>query len=371
MSDEPASTPREALARRKARLLEELAELDRLAELAELAAKHNFVLVEAPSEPHKNEGQPSEETVASLAQKYRSDARSPYLKLRHKTRENYDSLLRRLERDLPERIENLDKDHLERAHAQWTEASGFSMAHALVTMLRGLATFGSMILKDRACRDLRMILHDMDFPTVKRPPKLLTRDHVTAIRRMAHKIGRPSIALAQALQFDCGLRQKDVIGEWVPKTERGESEVTKGDDKWLCGLRWETIDDRLVLRHATSINGKPIVVNLRHARMVLEELMQHYNLDETEVFDRSNLPAHGPVIVCEWSGRPWTSHEFRRWWRKVADAAEVPGDIKNMTSRTGGQTKESEAHVGNGKASSRPPDEAPDVVIDLGHVSRH
>ena len=348
MSDEAASTPREALERRKARLLEELAELDRLAELAELAAKHNFVLVEAPSEAHQNA---SRETVASLAQRYRSHDRSPYQGLRHKTRQSYGSLLRRLERDLgAQQIQNLDREGIARVHAEWTKVSGVAMAHALVTMLRGLATFGSTVLKDSACRELRVTLHDMDFPMARRgEAKPVTRDHVIDIRAMAHKLGRPSIALAQAFQFGCELRQKDVIGEWVPKNEPGdESDVILDGHKWLRGLRWEEIDQRLVLRHRTSISGKEIEVNLRQARMVLEELMLSYHLDETEVFDRSNLPADGPIIICEFSGLPWTTHEFRRWWRKVADACGISKDVKNMDSRRRG----TETHAGNSKSLS-------------------
>jgi hypothetical protein len=372
MSDEAALTPREALERKKARLLEEVAAVEReMAErdqLAALAAKYNVALVE----PQQNENQASSETVPSLAQRYRADERSPYQQLRHKTRQGYDSLLRRLERDLPDQIANLDKGRLEYIHAEWGKVSGVSMAHALITMLRGLATFGSLILKDRACRDLRIILHDMDFPTVRRQAEPLTREHVIEIRRKAHEMGRPSIALAQAFQFECGLWQKDVIGEWVPKTEVGQSNVTNDGDKWLRGLRWEKLDESLVLRHTISISGKEIEINLRNKKMVLEELMLTYGLDEMEVFDRSNLPPGGPIIRCEFSELPWTTHEFRRWWRKVADACGISKDVKNMGSRVGRQGPQS--HVGNGKINPMSQSEPPKADIrqeDLAHVSRH
>jgi hypothetical protein len=372
MSDESALTPRDLLERKKARLLEEAAAIDRdMAELDRLAAKYNFRLVEAPSKSDKAEASPLGSSVATLAHRYRTDERSRYQKLRHKTRESYDSLLRRLERDLgPEKIEVLDKERLERAHAQWRNVSGVSMAHALVTMLRGLATFGSMVLKDRACRDLRMTLHDMNFPVAKRQTEPLTRDHIIAIRRKAHELGRPSIALAQAFQFDCGLWQKDVIGEWVPLSEPGDSDENDGHSKWLRGARWENVDQDLCLRHVKSISGKEIKINLRHATMVLEELMLTFHLDETDVFDRSNLPASGPIIVCEYTDRPWTTHEFRRWWRKVADACEIPKAVKNMDSRIGHR----QSPAANGKAHAMPQHETPTPDIgqeDLARVSRH
>ena len=40
-----------------------------------------------------------------------------------------------------------------------------------------------------------------------------------AIVEKAHEMRRDSIALAQAIQFETGLSQKDVIGEWVPESE--------------------------------------------------------------------------------------------------------------------------------------------------------
>jgi hypothetical protein len=377
MSDEAAS---EALARKRARLLEELAEIDRLAELAALAAKHNFVLVEAPAEPQKNEGHASTVTVASVAHSYRTDERSRYRKLRHKTRESYDCLLRRLERDLgPEQIANLDRERLLRVHAEWMKASGVSMAHSLITMLRGLATFGSTILKDRACRELRITLHDMDFPMAKRRAERLTRDDVIAIRRKAHEMGRPSMALAQALQFDCELRQKDVIGEWVPKnSEPGESDVTDGDLKWLRGIRWERVDQRLLLRHRTSISLKEIEVNLRSAPLVLEELMLMYGLDEAEVFDRSKLPPSGPIIICEFTEAPWASHEFRRWWRKIADACGISKNVRNMDSRPRAASEGPATRAGNGKnISAHGQNETHEVpkadmqIGDFGRAARH
>jgi hypothetical protein len=51
-------------------------------------------------------------------------------------------------------------------------------------------------------------------------------------------MGRPSITLAQAFQFEVMLRQKDVIGEWAPGSEPGVSAVTHAGQKWLdeCGI---------------------------------------------------------------------------------------------------------------------------------------
>ena len=54
------------------------------------------------------------------------------------------------------------------------------------------------------------------------------------------------------------LRQKDVIGEWVPRSEPGPSDIWNSDgEKWLRGLRWQEIDGNLI--------GTPEVMLEKHA----------------------------------------------------------------------------------------------------------
>ncbi len=183
-----------------------------------------------------------------------------------------------------------------------------------------------------------MTLHDMRFEmpvTLKSVP--LTIEQATLIVRHAREMGWPSMALAQAFQTDCGLKQKDVIGEWVPTDEPGDS-YTISDDakwKWLHGLRWELIDGDLVLRLTTSQRGKPIERDLKQDQLVMLELLNQYpaaavstNGAHTEV-NRDILPASGPIIVSEDTGEPWRDYLFRRKWRRVADAAGLPKEVKN------------------------------------------
>jgi hypothetical protein len=55
--------------------------------------------------------------------------------------------------------------------------------------------------------------------------------------------------LAQALQFELMLRQKDVIGEWVPDSEPGENDIHHDGRKWFRGIRGDAIDGDMILRH--------------------------------------------------------------------------------------------------------------------------
>jgi hypothetical protein len=168
----------------------------------------------------------------------------------------------------------------------------------------------------------------------------LTAAQAIAIRAKAHEMGRPSIALAQAFQFELMLRQKDVIGEWVPLAEPGISAVQADGLKWLRGIRWEEIDSNMILTHVTSKRQKEIIVSLINAPMVIAKLK-----------DKISHLFQGPVIVSEFDRLPWTAPEFRRWWRLVANACGVPKAVRNMDSRAGAITEATAAGAGRGSAT--------------------
>jgi hypothetical protein len=330
---------RAAMEREKARLLEQAAAIDRdMAELDRIAAKYNLV-VSAPGskptpkrarKPHKDEVQVAKGTLVSLVHRYRNDQRSPYRKLHYRTRLNYDSLIKRIIDDYgDQKLAELKAQQIQRFYEDWIEDGKIAMARSLITMLRMLLGFGATVLEDRECERLSVVLHKMRFAMAKpRSKERLTAEQADKIRAMAHKMGRPSLALAQALQFDLMLGQKDVIGEWVPQNEPGPpSDVIEGNLKWLRGLRWSEIDQNLMLRHPTGQRGKEIKANLRVAPMVMQELGL-----------LAERPTTGPMIICEFSGAPWTSAEFRRWWRKLADACGIPKTVFNMDSRTRART---------------------------------
>ena len=97
----------------------------------------------------------------------------------------------------------------------------------------------------------------------RRSTEFLTAAQAIAIRAEAHRRGYPSIALAQAFAYELMLRQKDVIGEWVPVSEPGLSEVVAGTSKWLNGLHWSDIDQNMKLRKkiSKSMRGRNAVAN--------------------------------------------------------------------------------------------------------------
>lgn len=278
-------------------------------------------------------------TLKGLIQSYLTDADSPYRTKRYKTRTNYDNLTARIVRDHgAELLRDIKARMIKRWHEDWSAGGKITMAHNLIGMLRTVLTFGATILEDKECQRIKAYLGDMRFEMGRSRKERLTAKQAIAIRSAAHQQGLPSIALAQALQFELMLRQKDVIGEWVPMGEPDKSEITYGNEKWVRGLRWSSIDQNLILRHTTSKRNKPIEVDLRLAPMVMEEL-QLWSARSGGQF----WPSSGPVIVYEATEIPYIAHQFRREWRKLADLCGVPKEVFNMDSRAGAISEATDA----------------------------
>jgi hypothetical protein len=122
----------------------------------------------------------------------------------------------------------------------WAEDGKIPMAHSLMGMTRTLFSFGMTLLECDECARMCAVLSKQRFQMGKSRTERLTADMANLIRAKAHELGWHSIALAQAIQFEGMLRQKDVIGEWVPLAEPGTSDVIhKGRSGYAesCGRR--------------------------------------------------------------------------------------------------------------------------------------
>lgn len=278
-------------------------------------------------------------TLAGLIDQYKTDRVSGWAKLRYPTRMNHDSLLRRIVAAHGSRpMASIRRRDLEEWYLDWSaDGEKAAMGHAFMSKIRTICGYGASMLEDFDCNRICMILARRKFEMGGAPGKsFMTAEYAIAIRAKAHEIGYFSIALAQALQFELVLRQKDVVGEWVPFAEPGESEVRWHGEKWLRGINWSEIDGDLILRHRTSKKQKDLEVDLTLAPMVMEEL---------EKWPQYMRSPTGPLIICEGTARPWRATEFRRKWRVIADLAGVPEHVKNMHSRHGGITEGSAAGV--------------------------
>ncbi len=267
-----------------------------------------------------------------LIRLYQSDPASRWHGLRYSVQKNQRNLLRQIDRRFGKtRLKKITARRLLGWHAVWVDGTKYSAGAAFIKKLRAVLGFGMTVLEDKQCQRIRAVMSAMRFQRGRPRTQRVTVEHAIAIRQVARKGGHYSMALAQALQFELMLRQKDVIGEWLPKKlpEGGPSDVIVDKRKWVFGLRWEEIDEQLVLRHRTSKTGKAVVFDLKLAPMVMAELKRY----------RGKLPKNGPVIVNEQTGLPYSAYDYRRRWRAIARGAGVPDNVFNMDSRAGAITE--------------------------------
>lgn len=278
-------------------------------------------------------------TLGQLIEDYKADPVSGYRGLRYATFLNHQHLLRRMAESFGhKRLDEIRTRTLAEMYQAWSRGgTKVSTGHTFMSKLRTLCGYGASMLEDDDCIRLCIALGKRKYQTAAAPKEtFLNADQATAVREIARKIGWFSIAMAQALQFDGLLRQKDCIGEWIPIDWAGPSDVVDGDFKWVRGVVWDEIDEDLVLDHITSKKGKRLILPLSEAPMVMEEF--RYVPDWLKRYG-------GPLVVCEHSALPWKAVEFRRRWRSIADICGIPSEIKNMDSRSGGITEGSDAGI--------------------------
>lgn len=286
-------------------------------------------------------------TVSNLIFKYQNDPDSAFHKKQYEARQGKAALLKRIDKRFGDvMLSEITGRMVLSWYKEWSDnGQKVSAGGAFIATLRTMFRFGAGLLDDAECSRLAGTLSSQSYKGTKPREVALSAEQAIAVRKAAHARGWPFMALAQAIQFECTLRQKDVIGEYVPVKEPGVSDVIrtwnfkgqKKAKKWIAGIRWERIDENLILRHVTSKRNKKIEVDLRLAPMVLEELQAIFGST-----DRAALPPSGPVI-CERDEHPYYSTDFRRKWRQVATAVGIPVTVKNMDTRSGAITEAAEA----------------------------
>jgi hypothetical protein len=267
-------------------------------------------------------------TLRELIERYTTDERSSFQKKTYNARNASSGILFLLAKEHGDTtIAEIDREKFLEWDREWSrDGKNLSRGHAYVKILRVAAGFGASVLANEDCQRLRGLLNAAH---IQKPPSRekrgVTTNQIVAFCREAHKKLKPSLALAQSMQYCLKLGQRDVAGEWVPMSEPGMSDIVDNRNslKWLRGMRWEEIDGDMVFRRADfGWRKKPLEVDLRKFPMVMEEI--------------ARVPPErrkGPMVISEYNGSPWTESEFRRFWRIIADAAGIPKDIKNADTR--------------------------------------
>ncbi|MDE4912779.1 integrase [Methylobacterium sp. 092160098-2] len=282
--------------------------------------------------PSKNSAVPG--TLEWVCRAFETDADSPYHDRRQATRVFYSKYIRTL-------VDTAGHMHLadilgrdvRRWHKDWSASTGERSAYACIQTLRRVVSYGCE-LRNADAIELAAVLERTEFPMPRKRKHRPTFEQIVALRRAAHAADRPSIALAVALQFELGLRQKDVIGEWVRPTPAQRSAIAgaiaDGVWVWQWGLTWNHINAEHLLEKPTSkSNGQEVAA---HDLRLHPEIL-------------SELPPRGvgPVVIDERSKLPWKATHFSHTFRKIARAAGWPGDLWNMDSRAGAVSEDFEA----------------------------
>lgn len=327
------------------------ADWDDLRSAAEIAARCRVLQQEMlewmagnaePSNPHTHG------TIAWLCTVFETDKESPYRTLRYDTQRFYSRYIKTIMDTVGDRrLASINGRDARRWYENWKSRHGHRSAYACIQTLRRVVNYG-VELRDTNCIELSTVLAKTEFATPRRRKVRPTHDQIAKFCEAARKANRPSIALAVLLQFETGLRQKDVIGEWVPIDDGSTHGICDGDKRWQWGMTWDQIDSLLILRKATSkSNG--------------EEMAEHdLKLHPEIAVALAAIPKSekiGPVIIEERSGMPWRRPNFSRRFREIARTAGWPDHIWNMDSRAGAISESFEAGAS-----------APDVMKTATHT---
>lgn len=277
-------------------------------------------------------------TIGSLINFYQTDKESPYHALEPASRHPYDVYARMIVETVGKRrIDALHGRDLKRWWNEWSapvKADGkprLAAARMAMIVLKTALAFGISCRKP-GCAELKEIITESRLIKGPRPrTEAPTAVEIVAARAAAHELAHPEAAFAYALQFEGSMRQWDVIGKWVPLSDKRPSSIIDGNKKWL-GPMWSQVDENLILRYTASktqfTTGAKGTVDFRECPMVLEEL--------------SKLPEggrRGPLIVNPTTGLPYTQRRFARIWRKVTHKAGIASTVWNRDLRAAAVTE--------------------------------
>ena len=274
-------------------------------------------------------------TIRSLVAVYRTHEKSPYQALKHSTRlRDYDPTLRLIVETVGARaIRALRGSDFTTWYEQWGSKGRTRRAHGAIRKLRLILSFGVQE-KLPDCSVAREILSLMRFAAPDPRQMKMEYAHARALCLKALEMGRPSIAITQALQWDTALRRIHIIGEWIPVNEGDTGGIVRGKTKWQGLTAADISADCVLTVPITSRNKKATRHDLTACPLV------------AEVLRAASLPSVGPLIVSEKTGLPYRENYYAQDWREIAKAAGVPETVWSMDARAGA-ISEAEAATGD------------------------
>lgn len=282
-------------------------------------------------------------TVLSLSRLYQQHDYSPFKECKINTRRTYAGYLKLLEQTVGARVVRkitmLDVRHW---HREWRAPSTeggrerVDRAHDAVRVFKNILGFGHALGFDE-CGRLKERLANLRFARGAAREQEMTYALAAAFVRKAIEMGANGIipveraramAIGVAAQFELALRQKDVIGEWMDDDPARTDVLHYGAEMWVGRFRWDNLPGWR-LRLKTSKTRAAAIFTLTNYPLLFQ-LLDAVPLDVRQ--------AGGPVVTCE-RGLPIRERSYRRWFREIARAAEIPDDVWAMDARAGAATE--------------------------------
>jgi hypothetical protein len=278
-------------------------------------------------------------TFGSICNLYESDEESGYADLQGNTKSSYQDALKIIRNDIGlRRIDLVAPKYFRTCYRNWrkpAQAGGeerVRRAHGAIGQIKIVLAYGMEANHFAAhCERLLKALSKMRF--AKNPPRgiTMTFEQARAITCEALDAGDLSTALVQALQYECFLRQIDIVGKWRVAPAGyvlKPGEIRRSNKVWHGMTIGMTINDEKLLRVRTSKTAQFVAHAIEKCELVMMCLEKLGPMEP----DRP--------VACRVDGSPWTDHrDFGKHWRTYANKADVPKNVWNMDNRASGITE--------------------------------
>lgn len=276
-------------------------------------------------------------TFASLFRLYETHPDSPYHDLEEPTRRPYSSVLRRIAKYKGDRtIAAVTGIDVVRWYKEFVDSTSRTSAHFTINVLKAVLSFGST-LRIHECRILREELRSARFEAGQRRTEQMTYRQVVMFRDKAREMNKAWMGRCVVLQFDFGMRRRDVIGTYRT-APLGTDGIRLGRRIWKDGLIWADIDADGIVRRVVSKTRKKSAATAVHC-------VHDYPNVEEELARTPTEQRIGPLVINDRTGVPPTEEQCRRYFRVIARASGIPDDVQMMDIRAGANTETYEAGV--------------------------
>ena len=305
-------------------------------EMEALASRCHRLQSEMLAWAHRGDARPIpvyDGKLATLIQMYQTDEESPYHELHPNSQKTYSKILRLLLTKVPDAyVDQLTGADVKRWFRRMSGESGkVGYAALTISILKAVVSYGTSKGMDD-CAKLRGQMTATRFKSAPARSERLTYAQVAAFRDAARRLNRPSAALWLTLQYELGLRRRDVIGEWVDDRLGASDGIRHGRRLWRDGLTWAHIDASGILRKMVSKTAKT------SARMAEHRIADYPDL----IAELERIPVEcrvGPLVINERTGLPYNPEQARYNFRLIARAAGIPDNVWNMDARAGAVTE--------------------------------